>query len=367
MNAVTPAFWRNRKVFITGHTGFKGSWLATLLLEMGAQVRGYALAPKPEGVPDGFMPLFDVLELDRRMDHVIGDVRDARRLREELAAFAPEIVLHLAAQPLVKASYRSPVQTFETNVMGTVHLLDGCRSLPGLRALVVVTSDKCYENRESHWGYRESDPMGGHDPYSSSKGCAELVTTAYRGSFFPADRHSEHGVTVASARAGNVIGGGDWSADRLLPDVMRSYHADRTTIIRHPSAVRPWQHVLEPLRGYLMLAEACVSRGPEVGHGWNFGPSDGAAATVAEVLDRISAAFDGAIWWQQESEPPELHEAVLLTLDCTLARTGLGWRPVMDLGRTVGMTADWYLHRGPDAIERQRHVVLSQIHASLPE
>ena len=351
-------FWTDKRVFLTGHTGFKGTWAAAWLLEMGALVRGFALAPTDRGVPEGQQSFFDEMGLADRMDHVVGDVRDGSGLRAALEAFDPEVVLHMAAQPLVRLSYREPVQTYATNVMGTVNLLDACRALPSLRAVVVVTSDKCYENKEQIWGYREGDAMGGHDPYSNSKGCAELVTAAYRDSFFPADRIADHGVVVASGRAGNVIGGGDWSEDRLVPDAMRAFLSGETLVIRKPAAVRPWQHVLDPVSGYLRVVEK-AAEAPEVcAQGWNFGPPDAMNLEVGDVVAGVARRLGSGFRWEARPSADDVHEATLLRLDCTAARLKLGWRPLFDADAMLAMTTDWYRAETPDA---RRQTVQDQL------
>ncbi|MDA0234533.1 MAG: CDP-glucose 4,6-dehydratase, partial [Proteobacteria bacterium] len=314
-NLVSPAFWRGRRVFVTGHTGFKGGWLSLWLQSMGADVCGFALPPAAAPA------LFHVADVERGMHSVLGDVRDYERLRQALAAARPEIVLHLAAQPLVPYSYAEPVETFSTNAMGTVNLLEACRHQPDLKAVVVVSSDKCYENREQLWGYRETDPMGGHDPYSASKGCTELVVASYRRSFLAA-----RGVALASARAGNVIGGGDWTPSRLVPDVLAAFARNEAVVLRNPDAIRPWQHVLEPLAGYLLLAQHLVEHGEAFAEGWNFGPDETDARTVAWIVEMLAAGWGAGAAWQPSGEP-RIHEAHTLKLDCTKARVRLGWRP----------------------------------------
>ena len=274
-------FWRGKRVFLTGHTGFKGSWLSIWLHSLGAEVTGYALEPPTDP------SLFSLAGVDGLLTSIIADVRDLERLQAEMVHAAPEIVIHMAAQPLVRDSYKIPVETYATNVMGTVHLLEALRSCPALRAVVNVTTDKVYENREWLWGYREIEPMGGYDPYSNSKGCSELVTAAYRSSYFNPLDYSRHGVAVATARAGNVIGGGDWANDRLIPDVVRSILAGEPVQIRNPGAIRPWQHVLEPLSGYLTLAEHLFAGGARYAQGWNFGPAEEDARPVAWLVERL--------------------------------------------------------------------------------
>lgn len=351
-------FWSGRRVFLTGHTGFKGTWLCEWLLRQGAVLRGYALAPTRDGVPEGWPTFFEEMGLAARMEHEVADVRDAAALAGALRAFGPEVVIHMAAQPLVRRSYADPAGTYETNVMGTVNLLQGCRALPGLRAVVIVTSDKCYENREQIWGYRESDAMGGHDPYSNSKGCAELVTAAFRSSFFPVERIAEHGVVVSSGRAGNVIGGGDWSVDRLVPDAMRALVAGEVLTIRKPAAVRPWQHVLEPLSGYLRLARRSFEAPALCAQGWNFGPSDAMNLAVADVIAQLAAEIGDGFRWRVAPSPDDPHEATLLKLDCTAARERLGWTPRFDERQMIAMTAGWY--KTPDA-EARRALVARQV------
>ncbi|WP_037256047.1 CDP-glucose 4,6-dehydratase [Roseobacter sp. SK209-2-6] len=343
-----PSFWHGRRVFVTGHTGFKGSWLTAWLLQMQAQVRGFALPPTLEGVPEGRQSFFDELGLAAEIDHVPGDIRDQAALHQAVQAFDPEIVIHMAAQPLVRYSYAAPVETYATNVMGTVHLLEACRTAaPSLRSIVVVSSDKCYENREQIWGYRESDPMGGHDPYSNSKGCTELVTASYRSSYFPPERQQEHGVTLASGRAGNVIGGGDWSPDRIVPDAMRAFAMGGTLHLRNPGALRPWQHVLDPLAGYLRLAEMGFSAPELCARGWNFGPDDQMTLSVEEIVTGFAQTLGPAFRWDSQAGDG-LHEAHLLKLDCTAARQLLGWQPQLDAAEMTRWTADWYEGQTPE-------------------
>jgi len=344
-----PAFWRGRRVLVTGHTGFKGSWLALWLKALGAEVTGFALAPP--GEPN----LFTLAGVERDVHHVHGDVRDAAALDACIAQARPQVVLHLAAQSLVRLSYREPVQTYATNVMGTVHLLDAVRRQPGVEAVLVVTSDKCYENREWLWGYRENEAMGGHDPYSNSKGCAELVTSAMRRSFF-----ADGGPGIGSARAGNVIGGGDWADDRLLPDAMRAFIAGQPVVLRSPQAVRPWQHVLEPLRGYLLLAEALADPTRRARHaqGWNFGPDEADCRAVADVVSLAAGEWPGAR--VVVNPPPDApHEANLLRLDCTQAHQQLAWRPHWRLERGVAETVAWF--RAFADGQDMRQVTLAQL------
>jgi CDP-glucose 4,6-dehydratase len=327
---MNPGFWRGRRVLVTGITGFKGAWLALWLKELGAVVRGYSLAPPTSP------SLFELAKLRAEVDWVEADIRDRVRLVQEVGAWRPEVVFHLAAQSLVRVSYEQPVETFETNVMGTVHVLEAVRASADARALVVATSDKCYENREWDWPYRENDQLGGHDPYSSSKACAELVAASYVRSMLPASS-----VAVATVRAGNVIGGGDWARDRLVPDVVSALVNKRTARIRYPASVRPWQHVLEPLSGYLLLAERLVEQRCDPGEGWNFGPNPDAVQSVATVADAVCRAWGaGASWTREETAQP--HEARTLTLDSSKARMRLGWAPRLDYAKGVQWTVEWY-------------------------
>ena len=349
---IDQAFWRGKKVFLTGHTGFKGSWLTLWLQALGARVTGFSLAP------DTTPNLFTLGRVDDGIESIIGDIRDRTLLAEAMKAASPDIVIHMAAQPLVRESYVTPVETYETNVMGTVHVLDAIRQVPGVRSVVIVTTDKCYENREWEWGYRENEAMGGYDPYSSSKGCAELVTSAYRNSFFNPATYDKHGVAVASGRAGNVIGGGDWAADRLIPDIMRAISRGETVNIRNPHATRPWQHVLEPLSGYLILAERLYTDGPRFADAWNFGPNDSDAQPVQAIVERLTSQWgDGARWILDGGEHP--HEATFLKLDCSKARARLGWRPCWDLNHTLDSIVAWYKAAGRN--EDLKAVTLAQI------
>lgn len=326
-------FWRGKRVLLTGHTGFKGSWLSLWLQDAGATVTGYAL--EPPTTPS----LFELARVGAGMDSVIGDVRDLPRLSEVVARSRPEIVLHLAAQSVVRYSYDHPLETLAVNVLGTAHVLEAARLAPSVRAVVNVTSDKCYENREWAWGYRESEPMGGHDPYSCSKGCSELVTAAYRSSYcHPGGRPD---LMIGTGRAGNVIGGGDWTADQLVPDVIRAFLARERVSIRSPGAVRPWQFVLEPLNGYLTLAERLWESGAPFASGWNFGPRDEDARPVSWIVDRLAALWgQGAGWELDKRQHP--HEAHYLKLDCSRARADLGWSPRLGLPLALEWVAEWY-------------------------
>lgn len=328
-------FWRGKRVLMTGHTGFKGSWLSLWLQSMGAKVVGYALAPptKPS--------LFEVAEVGKGMSSIIGDIRDLEKLRAVFAEHKPEIVIHMAAQPLVRYSYIEPVETYSTNVMGTVNLLEAVRSTGSVKVVVNITSDKCYENREWVWGYRENEAMGGFDPYSSSKGCAELVASAYRNSYFHPEKYQQHGVAIASARAGNVIGGGDWAGDRLIPDILRAITEGKPVNIRNPLAIRPWQHVLEPLAGYLQLAQKLYEEGSAYAEGWNFGPNDEDAKPVQWIVEKLTQAWgEGASWVQDGGEHP--HEAHYLKLDCSKAKAQLDWHPRWHLAHTLSAIVDWH-------------------------
>lgn len=324
-------FWRGRRVLVTGHTGFKGGWLSLWLSHRGADVHGFALPPPTD---PSFCETCGVTS--RLASSTIADIGDAGPIADAMGRVKPQVVFHLAAQPLVRASYTAPIETFRTNVMGTAHLLEAVRATPGVDAVVVVTTDKCYENREWVWPYREPEAMGGHDPYSSSKGCAELVTSAYRRSFL-----SAAGVHVATARAGNVVGGGDWAPDRLVPDLLRAADAGASTPIRSPRAIRPWQHVLEPLAGYLALAEQLVERGAAVADAWNFGPAEDDARPVAWIADRIAAGVPGAAWHVVHEAQP--HEAHVLRLDSSKARAALGWRAQWTLDVALDRTIGWHL------------------------
>ena len=331
---VDNKFWSGKKVFLTGHTGFKGAWLSLWLQERGALLKGYSLAPNTEP------SLFSVGAVESGMESVIGDITDLNCLTENMGQFNPDIVIHMAAQPLVKRSYDNPVETYSTNVMGTVNLFEAVRTVSSVKAVVNVTTDKCYENREWVWGYRENEPMGGFDPYSNSKGCAELVTSCYRNSFFkdPAT------ASIATARAGNVIGGGDWAADRLIPDIIKSFQKKQPVLVRNPLATRPWQHVLEPLSGYLCLAEQLFIHGDEYTGGGNFGPLAADVRPVGDVVEYLAKAWqDGAHWEYDELE--HAHEAQLLKLDISKARSRLNWCPRWRLEDTLDSVVTWHKSR----------------------
>ena len=328
-------FYRGRKVLITGHTGFKGSWLSILLTWLGAEVYGYALDPPTEP------SLYELASVDDLLSSTIGDIRNYDLLLNTLKEVKPEVIIHMAAQPLVKESYRNPRETFEINVMGTVNLLDAVRQIPGVRAILNVTSDKCYENKEWHWGYRENEPMGGYDPYSNSKGCSELVTSSFRNSFYNPKTYSNHGLALATGRAGNVLGGGDWAEDRLVPDFIRAIMRGEELKIRSPYAIRPWQHVLEPLSGYLLLCEKLYSWGPDFAEAWNFGADDDDSKNVEWITQRICELWGKNAAYKIDKEP-QPHEASYLKLDCTKAKTLLGWHPQWDIETTLKMLVDWY-------------------------
>ena len=348
--AVDPTFWDGRRVLLTGHTGFKGAWLALWLHALGARVTGFS-----DGVPTE-PSLYELARVAELVEGVEGDVRDPAALERALGGAEPEVVIHMAAQSLVRRSFDEPRETYETNVMGTVNLLDAVRRADGVRAVVNVTSDKCYDNREWEWGYREHEPVGGHDPYSNSKGCAELVTDAFRRSFFSDPTHADP-TRVASARAGNVIGGGDWAVDRLVPDIMRAALAGETLHVRNPEAVRPWQHVLNPLSGYLLLAQALWDS-PAHACGWNFGPAEEDARPVGWIVQRMSALWPGQLRVTHD-DGPHPHEARYLKLDSSRARAHLAWRPTWGLEQGLDAVVDWY-RRVRDG-EDPRAVTLGQI------
>ncbi len=323
------SFYAGKRVFVTGHTGFKGTWLSMWLLSMGADVMGYALDPNTQP------SIFETLSLDKQMNHRIDDIRDGDRLNAAIHSFRPDLVFHLAAQPIVRLSYQQPKTTFETNIMGTVNLLDSIRSHPAIRAIVNITSDKCYENQNQLWGYRETDPLGGHDPYSSSKACSELVTTAYRCSYF-----QDTDTAVASARAGNVIGGGDWAPDRLIPDIVRSLSVDKPIRLRNPHATRPWQHVLDALSGYLFLGKALYEDGQAYAQAWNFGPKHDDAISVEAIVQRAIHIWGTGHYEVEQKKQP--FEAPQLRLDISKALGSLPWRPRWSIEQSLEKTLQWY-------------------------
>ncbi|HVC90955.1 MAG TPA: CDP-glucose 4,6-dehydratase [Acidobacteriaceae bacterium] len=346
------SFWHGRRVFVTGHTGFKGGWLSLWLEQLGAEVCGVALDPPTDPC------LFNEARVGQGIRSEIADIRDLEHIRTILQEYRPEIVFHMAAEPLVRKSYEDPVGTYSTNVMGTVNVLESVRGSDSVRAVVVITTDKCYENREWIWPYRETDRLGGYDPYSNSKACAELVVSAYRNSFFPPAQYGQHGLAIASARAGNVIGGGDWAEDRLVPDIMRAFAANEVLKIRNPSAVRPWQHVLEPLSGYLKLAERLIEAGGQYGDAWNFGPEHADAKPVEWIVRELAKMWGADAHWQVDGHA-QPHEAQMLKLDCSKAVQSLDWRPALTLKQALRLTADWY--RRWNAGEDARDMTLGQI------
>lgn len=328
---VDASFWKGKKVYLTGHTGFKGAWMSLWLQDMEAIVKGYSLDVNTKPA------LFIEANVAEKMESEIGDIRNLELLTESMVSFGPDILIHMAAQPLVRLSYQEPVDTYTTNVIGTVNVLEAARKCSDLKAIVSVTTDKCYENKEWDWGYRESEPMGGYDPYSSSKGCAELVTSAYRRSFFS----SEGSASLASARAGNVIGGGDWAEDRLIPDILRAFEKSKPVVIRNPLSTRPWQHVLEPLSGYLVLAQELFLNGHDFAEGWNFGPKDDDCRPVNWILDKMCDKWiEGAKWVLDKNNNP--HEAGFLKLDCSKAAQRLKWYPKWSLEESLNLIIDWY-------------------------
>ncbi|MBA7516671.1 CDP-glucose 4,6-dehydratase [subsurface metagenome] len=334
-NNIFNNVYNGKKILVTGHTGFKGGWLSLWLKELGAEVIGYSLDPptKPS--------FFEAVDLKNKIIHIIGDVRDEKHLLSVFEKYQPEFVFHLAAQSLVRFSYKEPRLTYETNVIGTVNILEAIRKSKSVKAAVVITSDKCYENKEWIYGYRENDPVGGYDPYSSSKGCVELVVSAYRRSFFNPTNQNDHKIAISSARAGNVIGGGDWREDRLIPDCLKSLSEDRAIIIRNPEAVRPWQHVLEPLNGYLLLGARMYKDGAKYNGAWNFGPSDSDLITVEEITKKI-VSYWGSGKYKNEISLKNPHEAKLLKLDCSKARSILNWYPAYNIDEALSKTVGWY-------------------------
>jgi len=326
---IDQEFWKDKRVFLTGHTGFKGSWLSLWLVSLGAEVKGYAL--NPPTAPS----LFNEAKVNLIMDSQIADIRDQDTLRDSMTEFNPDILIHMAAQPLVRYSYKEPIETYEVNVIGTVKVLEVARGCQNLKAVVNITTDKCYENDGRSEGYKECDPMGGYDPYSSSKGCAELVTSAYRHSFL-----QEQGIGIASVRAGNVVGGGDWAKDRLIPDILRSFEKGKSVVVRNPKATRPWQHVLEPLSGYLILAQELYSNQSEYAEGWNFGPDIQDVKSVDWILNEMMSKWPNSNWKIDDNPSP--HEARFLSLDISKAKSRLNWNPVWDLNQTLDKIVAWH-------------------------
>jgi CDP-glucose 4,6-dehydratase len=345
---IDPGFWRGRRVFLTGHTGFKGGWAALVMRSAGAEVTGFSLEPE---YADG---IFSVAQVAQDVRHVIGDIREPRALRAVIDEARPQIVVHMAAQSLVRRSYAAPVETYAANVMGTVHLLEAVRHCAGVQAVIVVTSDKCYENSGHLHGYKEDEPLGGSDPYSSSKACAEIVTQAYRRSFFD----KSFPVPVASVRAGNVIGGGDWAEDRLVPDAMRAFLNRRALHVRNPQSLRPWQHVLDPVLAYMLLTERLVEDGAAFAEAWNFGPGQESEVTVRQIVDLLVRGWGEGVTWRHDTDQHPA-EAAVLKLDCSKAAVRLNWRPMLGLERSINLTLDWYraFQRGAN----MRQVTLSQI------
>ena len=341
-------FWSGKRVFLTGHTGFKGSWLSLWLQSLGSEVTGYALTPPT------FPSLYAVADVAQGMTSIIANILDLPKLQETMQAARPDIVIHMAAQALVRQSYAQPVETYATNVMGTVHVLESVRNTPSVKAVLVVTTDKCYENKEEMYrAYHEHEPLGGHDPYSSSKACAELVTAAYRKSFL-----EQQGIAVATARAGNVIGGGDWAAGRLVPDILKAFEQNAFVQIRNPNATRPWQHVLEPLSGYLLLAEHLFAKGPAYAEAWNFGPNEEDARPVKWLVDQLALTWgNGAAWLQDPDQHP--HEANYLKLDISKAKARLGWTPSWSLQTAIQNITQW--HRAWLGQEDMKKLCLYQI------
>jgi len=332
---MTPVFWKNKKVLITGHTGFKGSWLSLWLQNHGAIVTGVSLPPSTN--PN----MFEKANIEKNITSIIQNICDGEEIKYIFKQYQPEIVFHMAAQPLVRYSYIAPVETYETNVMGTLHILEGIKSIKSVKAAIMITTDKCYENKEWEWGYRENDPMGGHDPYSSSKGAAELLISSYRDSYFPVEQFNKHQTAISSVRAGNVIGGGDWSEDRLIPDIIRSFQNGVPVTIRNPHAIRPWQHVLEPLSGYMQLAEKMYCNGGEYSQAWNFGPNDEDEESVQWIVKMMAELWGrGAKWIIDDGNHP--HEANYLKLDCARAHSKLLWKPKWNLKRSLNEVIGWH-------------------------
>lgn len=327
-------FWRGRRVFLTGHTGFKGSWLSIWLQSLGAQLTGFALPPETDP------SLFNLADVASGMTSIIGDIRSLDAVKMAMLEADPEVVIHMAAQPLVRASYEDPILTYSTNVMGTVNVLEAARAAPSVKAILNVTTDKCYENKEWHWSYREIEPLGGHDPYSNSKACSEFVTSSYRASFFNPARYEEHGVALATARAGNVIGGGDYSKDRLIPDLISAFCKGKPAQIRFPNATRPWQHVMEPLRGYLELCERLFIDGPLWGEAWNFGPTTKDQLPVSSIATELARLWGPGAKWEATPDA-SYHEAGLLSLDISKVASRLGWQPKLSMQDALSLIVDW--------------------------
>ena len=343
---IDQGFWQGKRVFLTGHTGFKGSWLSLWLVSLGVSVKGYALSPPTSP------SLFNEAKVDSIIDSQIGDIRDQDALHESMTEFNPDILIHMAAQPLVRHSYDAPIETYEVNVIGTAKVLEVARSCPNLKSIVNITTDKCYENDERAEGYKEDDPMGGYDPYSSSKGCAELVASSYRRSFL-----QDQGVGLASVRAGNVIGGGDWADDRLIPDILRSFEKKEPVVVRNPKATRPWQHVLEPLSGYLILAQKLYKDQEKYAGGWNFGPNDQDAKSVDWILNKMTLKWPNSSWKLDKNSNP--HEASFLKLDIAKAESRLNWKPVWELSHTLEKIIEW--HQAWLNNENMQTICLSEI------
>lgn len=346
---MNPVFWRDKTVFLTGHSGFKGGWIAHLLCELGASVHGYSLEPPTQ--PNFFT---ETKLQERLISSTVGDIRDSNTLNNTLKISKPDIIIHMAAQSLVRESYNNPSKTFSTNLMGTINVLEAARQAVSVKAILNITTDKCYENKEWLWPYRENDPLGGHDPYSASKACAEIATAAYRNSFF-----AKANIQLASVRAGNVIGGGDWATDRLIPDFFRAFDTGKTLFIRSPNAVRPWQHVLEPISGYLMLAEKLYSEGSVFSEAWNFGPNDSDTKSVSWIVNQLCVLTPGADWRTDKTQ--DFHEADTLMLDSSKAKAKLGWEPRWNLEMALNKTLEW--HRAWRMKENMAAFTRSQIQA----
>jgi len=345
-------FWQNKKVLITGHTGFKGSWLSLWLQQLGAKVIGFSLPPPTHP------SLFETANIAQEMISIIGDIRNLDTVKHLFNEHQPEIVIHMAAQPLVRYSYQEPIETYQTNVMGTLNILEGIRSITQVRAAVMITTDKCYENKEWIWAYRENEPMGGYDPYSSSKACAELLISSYRNSYYPADKFNQHQTAIASARVGNVIGGGDWAKDRLIPDIIHAFQQSHAIHVRNPNAIRPWQHVLEPLAGYLKLTEHLYNKGPEYAEAWNFGPQEEDTKSVQWIVEQMKTLWgNSANWTFDQGDHP--HEANHLKLDCSKAHARLSWWPKWHLHHALEKIIDW--HKAELSGANLKKICLSQI------